>query len=161
LNLNAIVTSSKTAGGTSTVVFRWTMNGNPVQDETYVVTRQSVSRVKSGVGGSNIISPPLTVIRNPMTVGKSWNWKGSIAVGGGQPIPAEATLKVASRETVKSAAGTFSAFRVNMDLRVTAQGQTARIPNSYWFAPGAGLVRQQVTLGATVIDATVTKLTVK
>jgi hypothetical protein len=161
LNLDAVITSSKTAAGKSTVVFRWTMNGKPVQDEVYHVTPSSVSRAKSGPNASNVISPPLPVIQNPMKVGKAWKWRGTIKLPNGMTMPAQANLTVAKRETVKSAAGTFSAFRVDMGLLITVQNQSAQIPNSYWFAPGAGLVRQRVTLGQMVVDAAVTKLTVK
>ena len=160
LSMEAVITSSKTAGGKTTVLMRWTLNGQPVQDETYIVTASGVSRAKSGAGGSVSVSPPVQVIKNPMVVGKSWTWKGTISPGA-QTIAANATLKVGAREAVKSAAGTFNAFRVDMVLNFSVQGRAFKIPNSYWFAPGAGLVRQRASVGPTTIDATVTKLQVK
>ena len=158
--MEAVVTSSKTAGGKTTVLMKWTLNGNPVQDETYIITASGVSRAKSGAKGSVTVSPPVPVIKNPMAVGKSWTWKGTISPGA-QKIAGTATLKVGARETVKSAAGSFSAFRVDMVLNFTAQGRAFKIPNSYWFAPGAGLVRQRASVGPTTIEATVTKFQIK
>ena len=159
--MEAAVQSSRTAGGKTTAVFSWTMNGRPVQEETYIVTAAGVSRAKSGPGGSMTITPPISIIMNPLTVGKKWAWTGSLTAAAGQTINGTATLKVAARETIKSAAGTFQAFRVDMVLNITAQGQKLQIPNSYWFAPGAGLVRQKATVGPATIEATVSKIQLK
>jgi hypothetical protein len=160
LTMDAVVKSSKTAGGKTTAVFSWTMNGRPVQEETYIITAAGVSRAKSGPSGAMTINPPIPIVMNPLTVGKSWNWKGKLTAGT-QIIEGSSTLKVAARETIKSAAGTFNAFRVDMVLNITAQGQNLKIPNSYWFAPGAGLVRQKATVGPATIEATVSKMQLK
>src|SRR5687768_1240414 len=102
LEMQAVVSSSKTSAGKTTALVRWTLNGKPVQDETYIITAAGVSRAKSGAGGSVTVSPPVPIIKNPMSVGKSWTWKGMISPGA-QKIAANATLKVGARETVKSA----------------------------------------------------------
>lgn len=152
------VISSKTAGGKTVVVMKWTANGASIQDETYHVTAGSVSRVSSGVGGSNKINPPIPVIKYPATVGKSWKWSGSVTTQG-RAIPGTATIKVAARETIKTEAGSFNAYRVDMELVMSSGGQTVRLPNSYWFAPGKGMVKQSANLMGSIIEATVTKIT--
>src|SRR5688572_22921807 len=68
LEMEAVVSSSKTAAGKTTTLIRWTLNGQPVQDETYIITAAGVSRAKSGPSGSVSVSPPVPIIKNPMAV---------------------------------------------------------------------------------------------
>jgi hypothetical protein len=151
------VVSVKKAGAKTVVMMKWTASGTAIQDETYHVTANSVERVSSGAGGSNKISPPIPVIRYPLTVGKSWTWKGTVTTQG-RPIPGNATIKVAALEKLSTKAGTFNAYRIDMNLVMSAGGQTVRLPNSYWFAPGKGLVKQSANVMGTVVEATVSKI---
>ena len=166
LSMTATITSSKSTGGKTTIVTRWSLNGQPMQDETYIVSASEVSRARSGAYGANVLNPPLPVIKYPMSVGKTWSWSGTISAPNQQGVSANATLKVAGKETVKSSQGTVTAYRVDMDLTVTAQGQTAKIPATYWFAPGAGMVKQSAAIpgpnGQNVtIEATATTYKIK
>ncbi len=141
LKMTAEITSSTTSGGSSTVIMLWTQNGRSVQEETYTVSQGQVVRVKAGAGGAMQSSPPVPVIKYPMAVGKSWSWKGAELVGS-MRIPASAQLKVAAKEAVKTAAGTFNAYRVDMKVTTSVQGQNVTATNSYWFAAGVGMVKQ-------------------
>jgi hypothetical protein len=151
------ISSSKKSGNKTVVVMQWTFNSQNIQTETYWVTPSEVVRVQSGAGGKTKINPPVPVIKYPLTVGKSWTWKGVITTDG-TGIPGTANLRVSKMETVKSAAGTFNAYRVDMTLTLSAQGQTATIPNTYWFAPGKGMVKQSASLQGMNIEAVVTKM---
>ena len=167
LNLTAKVTSSTTSAGKTTVVVQWLSNNQPMQDETYIVSATEVSRAKSGAYGNNVLTPPIPVIKYPMSVGKSWEWSGMMAMNGGQlKVPASAKLKVAAQEKVKVGSESLNCYKVDMSVTVTAQGQATTIPASYWFAPGVGLVKQSSTLPTpdgkgVVIEATATKYTIK
>lgn len=151
------IVSVKNAGSKSVVLMKWTANGATIQDETYHVSASSVERVSSGVGGASKINPPIPVIKYPATVGKSWNWKGTVT-SQGQAIPGTATIKVVSREKLKTGAGTFDAYRIDMELVMSAGGQTVKLPNTYWFAPGKGMVKQSANVMGTIVEATVTKM---
>ncbi len=169
IEMTATVTSSVASGGTTAVKMNWTTNGRSTQEETYLVSADSIQRARAGANGSSEVSPPVTVIKYPVSVGKSWSWAGKMKVQrpqGGLEVPASATVKIAARENIKTPAGTFSAYRVDLSLSVEAAGKTQVIPNSYWFAPGVGLVRQRMSLHgqngqAVVIEASVTKYSIK
>jgi hypothetical protein len=165
MRMTATILSSQKEGSKTTVVMDWVMNGQSTQRETYVVSPAGVSRARSGMGGTGVITPPVPIIKYPVKSGASWTWKGSIRMGS-MEIPASAQLKMVGRETVKIPAGTFNAYRVDMALTVSAQGQTQTIRNTYWFAPGAGLVKQSAQLpgpgGRTItMTGAVTKYTIK
>src|SRR2546423_6000084 len=164
--MTATITSSKSTAGKPAIVSRWSVNGQPMQEESYIVSASRVSRARSGVSGAIVLGPPLPVIKYPMSVGKTWSWSGTISAPNQQGVTANATLKVAGKETVKTSQGTVTAYRVDMDLTVTAQGQTAKIPATYWFAAGAGMVKQSAAIptpnGQNVtIEATATTYKIK
>lgn len=169
LEMTAAIASASSAGGKTTVNMQWQMGGRNIQDETYIVTATEVQRSRSGAGGANVITPPITILKMPAKVGTAWTWKGELTTKtpqGEMKFNGTAKLKIAARETVKTTGGTFNAFRVDMDLTISAQGQTQTIPNSYWFAPGAGLVKQKITIPgpggqSVIVQAAATKVSVK
>src|SRR5205823_664444 len=126
LNMIASITSSTSSGGKTTVLVHWTQNGQPIQDETYLVSAQEVVRLKAGANGAIASDPPVPVIKYPMTVGKTWAWAGNQVIGTAK-IPGKATLKVAARETIKTQAGTFSAYRVDMNLSSSQRSEERRV----------------------------------
>jgi hypothetical protein len=145
LKLGAKIASVNSAGGKTTVVVEWTANGNIAQSETYIVSGNEVLRSRSGQGGSGVINPPVPVLRMPIRAGNSWNWKGTITTGG-QTLNGSANLRIAARERLKTPAGNLDSFRVDMTLTISLQGQNQKTVNSYWFAPGVGLVKQSTSL---------------
>jgi hypothetical protein len=168
LQMDAVIVSSKSAGGTTTVVERWSIGGNPVQDETYLVTAAGVSRARSGKGGASVLEPPLPIIKYPMKAGKSWKWEGTIATqAGGRSInmKADCSLSVSPKEKVKCGAGDIEAFRVDVKMNIYSEGKSMQVPNSYWFAPGIGLIKQSTQLQANgkslLIEAAVSKYKIK
>jgi hypothetical protein len=148
VSIVATIKSAKTSNGVTEATFDWQMAGRSTQMETYRVTSTSVERTRSGAGGANHLNPPLPVIKYPMSVGKAWHWKGSL-VNGATSMPSSGDLRVGALEKVKTGAGTFTAYRVDVKLLVSAGGQTAHVDNSYWYAPGAGMVKQSATVSGT------------
>ncbi len=167
ITMSAAITASKAGKDGRLVTVHWLTGGNPVQDEVYLVTAASVSRTKSGKDASNSIAPPIPVIQYPMQVGRSWKWNGKISIAAPSvTLDANSTLKVAKKEQVKTGAGTFDAYRVDMVLNIVQGTQTMTVPNSYWFAPGIGLVRQLSEITAPggkkiVVDASISKYSIK
>src|SRR5690349_1439876 len=51
LTMTAAIASVNVSGGKSTVTFKWTQNGQPIQDEVYLVTADAVSRLQAGANG--------------------------------------------------------------------------------------------------------------
>ena len=145
------VTSVKTDKGGSVATLNYTAGSKVVQVETYRTTPQEVARMSAGLDGSGVLSPPLPIIKYPMKAGNTWKWSGTITVHG-VPVQGVSTLTVSGPTSVKTMGGTFSAFKVHSELVVTAQGQTQKVPNDYWFAPNVGLVRQQAQIGALTVD---------
>lgn len=143
------VTSEKKVGDTTTAVFQYKANGAVVQEETYIVTPDQVSRKRSGQGGSSVLEPPIPIIKYPMALGKSWKYSGKITIQaptGEMELDSTADLKVAAFEEVKTGAGTFKAYRVDMKATISSGATNQEVTNSYWFAAGVGMVKQSAVL---------------
>ncbi|HVT13792.1 MAG TPA: hypothetical protein VHE55_16130 [Fimbriimonadaceae bacterium] len=151
LDAHVAVISEAKSGGTKTAVFEYKVNCVTIQAETYIVTADHVARRSSGKEGSSVLKPPMPIIEYPMKVGKNWSYHGTVTVpsaeGGQLELQSEATLKVAALEEVKTGAGTFKAYRVDLKGSVTGpDGSKQELVNSYWFAPNVGMVKQVATL---------------
>ena len=58
--------------------------------------------------------------------------------------------------------GSIKAYKVDLNLVVTAGGQSATIVNSYWYAPNIGMIKQAASFGnGTSIEGTVTSYKIK
>lgn len=149
IDANITVTSEKKAGDTTTAIFQYKANGAVVQEETYIVTPDQVSRKRSGQGGSSVLEPPMPIIKYPMALGKSWKYTGTItiqAATGEMELQSTADLKVAAFEEVKTGAGTFKAYRVDMRATISSGATNQEVTNSYWFAAGIGMIKQSAVL---------------
>jgi hypothetical protein len=149
------VTKVVTKDGKTRAELEYKTDGRSTQIETYEADANSIARVSSGPNGGNKLTPPLPVVQFPLTAGKTWNWKGEIALNG-STIKGSAVLTVSGPETVKTDTASFRAMRVHMDLEVRSGEQTLKVPNDYWFAPNVGLVKQKATLGSQTIEGTIT-----
>jgi hypothetical protein len=161
IKMSASVVSSKTSGGSTTFVVKWMMDGRQASQETYILSASQLVRAAAGNDGKTDLNPPLPVIKLPAKVGQTWTWKGSMKTGGGQ-IEATAELKTAAKVDLKTPAGTFSAWKVDMKLVISG----ITITNTYWFAPGKGLVKQSTTVPGqngqpVVVEGSLTKYTAK
>ena len=160
--MSQVITVSKatTKDGKTEAVLEYKAEGKTTQTETYQADAKSLMRIASGVGGGAKISPPFPVVLFPLTDGKKWDWKGTIKING-QDIAGSSHHTIRGPETLKTDAGTFQAMHVHVDLTVTAQGQSQKLVNDYWFAPKVGLVKQKVTLGNQDVEGLVTSYKLK
>ena len=146
LSMTYKVMSVKSANGVTTAVFTMFKDSAPVSSETYLIDSKGVSRSLSGATGKDVITPPVQIIRYPVKIGETWNWKGTINTAAAGKLDCDATLKVARQEQVVTKAGKFNAVKIDMKLTVHVSRQTQTIDNSYWFAPGVGMVKQVALL---------------
>lgn len=80
-------------------------------------------------------SPPSQVMPvGDYQVGKKWEFRGSRAANVSQRNPHVGTATIAALEDVIVPAGTFKAYRVEIELDATFGGHTA----TYWMEPGWG-----------------------
>lgn len=149
------VTKVTKADGKTRAELEYKTEGRQAQREIYEVDATTIQRVASGPNGGNKLTPPLPVVRLPMTAGKKWSWKGELSFAG-TTLKGSAQLSVNGPETIKTEAGSFSALRVHVDLDVASGEQTIKVLNDYWFAPRVGLVQQKATVGSQHIEGVLT-----
>jgi hypothetical protein len=165
LNMTATITTSKTENGKTTVEMRWTQNGQVVQDETYIVSSTEVTRTKAGPYGGITSNPPVPIIKYPMTVGKTWTYTG-VAAYAGHKSNVTGKMKVAAIETIKTPAGEFKAYRLSQEVTDDSSAGATTATNSFWFAPGVGIVQQKATVNlpsgqSITVSASLTKYKLK
>src|SRR5690242_9091725 len=79
--MSAEIVSSITKAGKTTVRIAWTVNGKEVQTEKYMVSKDGVFRFRSGPDASNQINPGIPIMKYPLQIGSSWDWKGMVQAG--------------------------------------------------------------------------------
>jgi hypothetical protein len=84
--------------------------------------------------------PTKQFLKNPLTSGDSWKWKGKGMMG----LEIDESNEVSGPETVSVAAGTFEAMKV---MTKVVQGGTP-VTKTYWYAPGVGLVKSMTDTGS-------------
>lgn len=84
--------------------------------------------------------PVKQYLKNPLSVGASWGWKGTGMMG----IDIEESSRVTGSEAVEVPAGKFQAMRVETKV---VQGGTP-VAKTYWFANWIGLVKSMTDTGS-------------
>ena len=84
--------------------------------------------------------PTKQFLKNPLTSGDSWTWKGKGMMG----LEIDESNEVSGPETVSVAAGKFEAMKV---MTKVVQGG-APVTKTYWYAPGVGLVKSMTDTGS-------------
>ena len=134
------VTEAETADAATTAVFQWTSHGGQY-------TAASVYRVegklvlRTGWAKAQSFETPCTMWKPDAKAGDTWT--------AGIVGPKEATQFTAARgeeAEVTTPAGKFRAVPVTI-----RPGNDAKSANTYWYAPGVGLVRWDNQNGKTVV----------
>ena len=84
--------------------------------------------------------PTKQFLKNPLTSGDSWTWKGKGMMG----LEIDESNEVSGPETVSVAAGKFEAMKV---MTKVVQGGVP-VTKTYWYAPGVGLVKSMTDTGS-------------
>jgi hypothetical protein len=84
--------------------------------------------------------PTKQFLKNPLTSGDSWKWKGTGMMG----VEIDESNEVSGPETVSVATGKFEAMKV---MTKVVQGG-APVTKTYWYAPGVGLVKSMTDTGS-------------
>ncbi len=84
--------------------------------------------------------PTKQFLKNPLTSGDSWHWKGKGMMG----LEIDESNDVSGPETVSVPAGKFEAMEV---MTKVVQGG-APVTKTYWYAPGVGLVKSMTDTGS-------------
>jgi len=120
------------------------VNGNVTATEFLGISDEGVFRLKMN---GNDLTPPLQVLRFPIKKSDTWAAESTVA---GQTFK---TTNVVDLQKVSVPAGNFEAVLVTMEAN-TPQG---RMTNKQWFAPGIGLVKQDVHFSGGSISAELKK----
>lgn len=84
--------------------------------------------------------PVKLYLKNPLSVGSSWQWKGKGMMG----VEIEESSRVTGTETVEVPAGRFQAMKVETNV---VQGGTP-VKKTSWFANGVGMVKSTTDAGS-------------
>ncbi len=141
-----IIRVAKTQSGTGrqAAQLETLVNGNVTATEFLGISDEGVFRLKMN---GNDLTPPLQVLRFPIKKSDTWASESTVA---GQTFK---TNNMVDLQTVSVPAGKFEAVLVTMEAN-TPQG---RMTNKQWFAPGIGLVKQDVHFSGGSILAELTK----
>ena len=142
VNEEWLATGTRSVGGVSGLVWERRRNGKTFAREVYARESSGVRQLAVGPKGEILIEPPLPVFRFPTAEGATYNWRGNLRTAA-LAKPAEAAVRVTRRESVRTPAGKFSAYRVDTVLTVVQNGQSVALPSVSWYAPRVGLVKQQ------------------
>ena len=104
-------------------------------------------------GTTSEFQPARQLLKNPLTSGDSWSWKGKGMMG----IAIDETNEVSGPDTVSIAAGTFTAMKVTTKVN---QGGAA-VTKTYWYAPGVGLVKSMTDTGSVKSNTELVEYNVK
>jgi hypothetical protein len=113
--------------------------GVPIEDEVYIVTRESVSLKSLSTGEA--FEPPLVLFELPLAIGDTYDWVGKIDFAG-PALDAKAHI-VTSRDHPELATGPREAVKVAVELRIDDGSPKEAVRNlNFWFAPGVGPIRR-------------------
>ena len=140
-------------GGAGKVILETRKNGKPFRQEVFAVTGATLLLDAAGLGEKVTMQPPLPLLTLPPTEGQSMSWTGLLRYQN-VSVPGTAYSRVSGKDKVETGAGTFGAWRVETMIGTTVQGQQVSFPMTRWFAPGKGMVRQKLYIGALTIDKT-------
>ena len=114
-------------------------DGVPIEDEVYVVTRDSIA-IKS-LSTSESFDPPLVLIKMPLTIGDTYEWEGKIDFAG--PALESTATVVTSKDTPDLPTGPRETVRVAVELRIDDGSPKPAIRKlEFWFAEGVGPIRR-------------------
>jgi len=130
-------TISLTAGGTRRKL-SIQRDGVTIEEEVYGVTTEEITLVQLGTAES--FSPPIPLLRFPVAIGKSLDWKGQLLLSDREFF---GTAKIVSERTMADMPnGSFETVLVTVDLSIDTGDQGAKRKLRIWFADGEGPIKR-------------------
>lgn len=136
------VLSEQTEGGNTLYLVETVSTFQPIHDwyskPSGWVLMHREEYVKSGTKAE--FQPTKQFLKNPLTSGDSWQWKGKGMMG----LDIDESNVVSGPESVSVPAGNFQAMKVSTKV---VQGG-APVTKTYWYAKGVGLVKSMTDTGS-------------
>ena len=102
----------------------------------YLVTAAEVLVIETSNmrGESQVLTPPRPQLKLPPRAGQTWSWSPSESM-----FELKIVEKWIGEETVKTAAGTYKAWK----MQTVTTGEGFSLTSLTWYAPGVGVVRSE------------------
>ncbi|MDQ2986071.1 MAG: hypothetical protein M3R13_05050 [Armatimonadota bacterium] len=114
-------------------------DGVPIEEEVYVVSRDSIAVRSLGTGES--FEPPLVLIEFPFTIGDKFGWVGKLGFAG--PQFATTAAITTSRDRPDLPTGPRETLKVAVELKIDdGSPKPAMRKLDFWFAEGVGPIRR-------------------
>lgn len=125
----------------------WTGRLAEYGEEVYTITPDGLLETKAL---DDDVKPPFIYLPATMEVGKSWSFSFQLdkAESLGK-VKIQQTSKIAKKESIKVAMGTYDAFVLVEKAVLTGKDRTGKTESKTWFAPGVGVVKAVYTSSGT------------
>ncbi len=134
---NVVVTSTN---GKGTILESWE-KGKVVSRDQYRVDDKGVWVTAVMIDEKMMpITPDMPLLSLPIEEEKVNLWQGTIG-SGKTTMAGRVWIRTTRRQKLKTPAGEFMAYRVDMRSELSGQGRNATLLASRWFAPGVGIVK--------------------
>lgn len=128
-----------------TVTIDMEAHGQIFETESYVVGDSSFDLDEAA---GEHYEPNLPLLKFPMKVGDTWNWKGTMTAGE-KPHEASAVVTTTNDSVLLPGSGTTETVLVVIDLSIESGGPTpASRKLRFWFAKDKGVIKRQFGVGS-------------
>lgn len=120
------------------------VHDEPFEVESYRSMSDSFELVSAA---GETFTPPLDLLRFPLEVGSTWDWKGTMGFGSAYPATAVVTT---ANDSLDLGVPT-SSIKVLVAITIEANGPDklpAHRDLSFWFVPGKGVVKRDFGAGS-------------
>jgi hypothetical protein len=143
VQIEVVVAGDKRIGANKGRLFETRMQDKVIQQEIYRLDKAGITRLASGERGDIVFDPPMPLLRYPVQGGDSYSWQGRVK-SRSLDATGQMLCEVSGPEMVKTLAGSFDAYRLDIVTKVYAKDQVFRIPSTIWLAKNVGIVKQVI-----------------
>jgi hypothetical protein len=139
------VLGTRVVEGTTAIVYTSKQANQPLREEMYRITPQSIEQLSAGGKEKVTLKPAMPLIQFPLSFDTGSKWQGGVLMRG-VLVPSQSHSRLRAVEKVTVPAGTFTAYRIDTELDAQLQEGIARFWTTRWFVPGIGPVRIRYTV---------------
>lgn len=143
-----VITGKQAAPAPEGVIMDMRRNGKSYRQEIFLAKSDGLYMSAAGSADKMTITPPLPLVKYPVTDGQTAVWNGILRFKG-TAAPGTSYSRVSARETVKTPAGSFPTYRIDTVITTTVEGRQVSFPSTRWLSPRVGIVRQVTRAGDT------------